>query len=112
MLICPNSKLKFKAKVISNIITLNESTPSQIINIDQSSIYLDSPSTYTYDVTGSRPQQTGNEKNRFSGATAVQLSSSTQTAVQPSPCAQADPKKRGRPKRLHNKPKNPAQQYT
>jgi len=39
--------------------------------MDESSIYLDSPSTYTYDVTGSRrikATTTGNEKTRLSAA--------------------------------------------
>jgi len=44
--------------------------------------------------------------------TEVQPSPSAQASVQLSPRAQADPKKRGRPKGVHNKPKNPAQQST
>ena len=42
----------------------------------------------------------------------VQPSTSAQAPVQPSTSAQAVPKKRGRPKGVRNKPKNPAQQST
>ena len=49
----------------------NNFSESQIINMDESSINLDAPSSYTYDVKGTKrvkANTTGNEKTRLSAA--------------------------------------------
>ena len=56
-------------KDCQNMINIEKYTPAEIINMDETSIYLDFPSNYTYDIKGSKRVScttTGNERTRLS----------------------------------------------
>ena len=56
-------------KDCQNMMNIEKYTPAEIINMDETSIYLDFPSNFTYDIKGSKRVScttTGNERTRLS----------------------------------------------